>query len=92
MRAGEMDQLISSQVSAIMHAPAFKKLEQSWTGLHYLVRNASSGQGVKMRMLNASKRELVKDFQRRWNSTRAPCSAKSTKKNSAPSAVRRMVR
>ncbi|WP_374359943.1 type VI secretion system contractile sheath large subunit [Pseudoduganella danionis] len=62
-RLAEIDQLISSQVSAIMHAPAFKKLEQSWTGLHYLVRNASSGQGVKVRMLNASKRELVKDFQ-----------------------------
>ncbi|MBY0557160.1 MAG: type VI secretion system contractile sheath large subunit, partial [Burkholderiaceae bacterium] len=62
-RLAEIDRLISSQLSAIMHAPAFKKLEQSWTGLHYLVQNASSGQGVKVRMLNASKRELVKDFQ-----------------------------
>ncbi len=62
-RLAEIDRLISCQLSAIMHAPAFKKLEQSWTGLHYLVQNASSGQGVKVRMLNASKRELVKDFQ-----------------------------
>jgi len=62
VRLAEIDRLISAQVSAIMHAPAFKKLEQSWTGLQYLVKNASSGLGVKVRMLNASKRELVKDF------------------------------
>jgi type VI secretion system protein ImpC len=54
-RVAELDQLISSQLSAIMHAPAFKKLEQSWTGLHYLVRNAT-GAGLKIRMLNATKR------------------------------------
>jgi len=62
VRLAEIDRLISAQVSAIMHAPAFKQLEQSWTGLQYLVKNASSGLGVKVRMLNASKRELVKDF------------------------------
>ena len=62
-RVAELDRLISSQLSAIMHAPAFQKLEQSWTGLHYLVANSASGQGVKVRMLNATKRELVKDFQ-----------------------------
>ncbi|ELX09826.1 ype VI secretion protein, ImpA family [Janthinobacterium sp. HH01] len=62
-RVAELDRLISSQLSAIMHAPAFQKLEQSWTGLHYLVRNSATGQGLKIRMLNATKRELVKDFQ-----------------------------
>lgn len=62
-RVAELDRLISSQLSAIMHAPAFQKLEQSWTGLHYLVTNSASGQGVRIRMLNATKRELVKDFQ-----------------------------
>jgi type VI secretion system protein ImpC len=46
-----------------MHTPAFQKLEQSWTGLHYLVCNTASGPGLKVRMLNASKRELVRDFQ-----------------------------
>jgi type VI secretion system protein ImpC len=62
-RLAELDRLISSQLSAIMHAPAFQKLEQSWTGLHYLVKNSATGQGLKIRMLNATKRELVKDFQ-----------------------------
>ena len=62
-RVAEIDALISSQLSAIMHAPQFQKLEQSWTGLHYLVRNSATGPNLKVRMLNATKRELVKDFQ-----------------------------
>ncbi len=62
-RVAELDRLISAQLSAVMHAPEFQKLERSWTGLHYLVKNSASAQGVQVRMLNATKRELVKDFQ-----------------------------
>ncbi|WP_338764992.1 type VI secretion system contractile sheath large subunit [Massilia sp. METH4] len=62
-RVAELDRLISDQLSAIMHAPAFQKLEQSWTGLHYLVRNTATSSGLKIRMMNATKRELVRDFQ-----------------------------
>ncbi len=61
-RVAQLDRLISEQLSAIMHAPAFQKLEQSWTGLHYLVRNTATGPGLKIRMLNATQRELVRDF------------------------------
>ncbi len=62
-RVAQLDRMISAQLSAVMHAPEFQQLERSWTGLQYLVKNAASGQGVRIRMLNASKRELVKDFQ-----------------------------
>jgi type VI secretion system protein ImpC len=62
-RLAELDRMISAQLSAIMHAPEFQKLERSWTGLHYLVKNSGTGQNLKIRMLNATKRELVKDFQ-----------------------------
>ncbi|MCG2584201.1 type VI secretion system contractile sheath large subunit [Massilia sp. TS11] len=62
-RIAELDQVISAQLSAIMHAPEFQQRERSWTGLHYLVRNAASGKGVQVRLLNVTKRELVKDFQ-----------------------------
>jgi len=62
-RVAEIDRLISSQLSAIMHAPEFQKLEQSWTGLHYLVRSSATSQNLQVRMLNATKRELVRDFQ-----------------------------
>ena len=62
-RVAELDRLISSQLSAVLHAPEFQKLERSWTGLHYLVSNTSTGTGQQIRMLNATKKELVKDFQ-----------------------------
>jgi type VI secretion system protein ImpC len=62
-RVAELDRLISKQLSAVMHAPEFQKLESSWTGLHYLVKNSSTGSNLKIKMLNATKKELVKDFQ-----------------------------
>jgi type VI secretion system protein ImpC len=62
-RVAELDRLISSQLSAVMHAPAFQQLEQSWSGLHYLVNNSSTGARLQIRLFNATKRELVKDFQ-----------------------------
>ena len=62
-RVAELDRMISAQLSAVMHAPEFQKLERSWTGLHYLVRNSTSGTGQQIRMMNATKKELVKNFQ-----------------------------
>src|SRR5476649_2108159 len=62
-RVAELDRLISAQLSAVMHAPEFQKLESSWTGLNYLVKHTATGQNLKIKMLNATKKELVKDFQ-----------------------------
>lgn len=62
-RVAEIDRLISAQLSEIMHAAPFQQLEQSWTGLRYLVGNSDTGTRLQIRMFNATKRELVKDFQ-----------------------------
>ncbi|MDR3392648.1 MAG: type VI secretion system contractile sheath large subunit [Sulfuriferula sp.] len=62
-RVAELDQLISAQVSAIMHAPEFQRLESSWTGLNYLIRNTTSSPNLKIKVLNTTKKELIKDFQ-----------------------------
>ncbi len=62
-RVAELDRLISAQVSAVMHAPEFQKLEGSWTGLHYLVFNSTTSPNLKIKVLNVTKKELVKDFQ-----------------------------
>ncbi|WP_426114697.1 type VI secretion system contractile sheath large subunit [Massilia sp. PWRC2] len=62
-RVAELDRMISAQLSAVMHAPAFQQLERSWTGLHYLVKNSTSSGGQQIRMMNATKKELVKNFQ-----------------------------
>ena len=61
-RIAEIDQLMSEQLSEVMHHPEFQKLESSWTGLHYLCKHTSTGAGMKIQVFNATKKELVKDF------------------------------
>lgn len=61
-RIAELDELISSQLSVIMHAPEFQKLEGSWRGLEYLCSQTSTGQMLKIKMLNSTKKDLVRDF------------------------------
>ena len=59
-----IDRKLSEQLNAIMHHPRFLQLEGSWRGLHYLVQNSETGASLKLRMLNASKRDLSRDLQR----------------------------
>ncbi|MFN4264877.1 MAG: type VI secretion system contractile sheath large subunit [Aquabacterium sp.] len=61
-RIAELDQLISSQLSEVMHAPEFQKLESTWTGLQYLCKHTSTGESLKIKVFNATKKELIKDF------------------------------
>ncbi len=61
-RIAEIDRLISDQLSEVMHAAEFQKLESSWTGLHYLCKQTSTGEKLKIKVFNATKKELVKDF------------------------------
>lgn len=61
-RIAELDQLISGQLSEVMHAPEFQKLESTWTGLQYLCKQTSTGEQMKIKVFNATKKELVKDF------------------------------
>lgn len=57
-----IDQVISKQLAAIMHADEFSKLEGTWRGMHYLVMNSETGTGLKIKMLNAAKKEVYKDL------------------------------
>ncbi|MDB5398396.1 MAG: type secretion system protein ImpC [Acetobacteraceae bacterium] len=59
-----IDSALSSQLNEIIHDPKFLKLEGSWRGLHYLVMNSETGTNLKIRLLNASKRELHRDLSR----------------------------
>ncbi|MCB8881044.1 type VI secretion system contractile sheath large subunit [Acidisoma cellulosilytica] len=60
----KIDQKLSEQLNEIIHDPRFLKLEGSWRGLHYLVQNSETGTMLKIRVLNASKRELNRDLTR----------------------------
>lgn len=57
-----IDAAISKQLAAVMHHEKFQKLEGSWRGLNHLVMNSETGTGLKIRMMNITKRELFKDL------------------------------
>jgi type VI secretion system protein ImpC len=61
-RVAELDRLISDQLSAVMHAPEFQRLEGTWRGLDYLVKESNTGQTIKIKALHAPKRDVVRDF------------------------------
>src|SRR6266849_3708075 len=59
-----LDKKLSSQLNEIMHHADFQKLESTWRGLHYLVQQSETGENLKIRVLNVSKRDLFKDLER----------------------------
>jgi len=61
-RIAEIDALISDQLNEVMHHPEFQKLEASWRGLKYLIMESETSTMLKIKMLNVSKKDLVKDF------------------------------
>ncbi|MEY4564720.1 MAG: EvpB family type secretion protein [Pseudomonadota bacterium] len=61
-RVAEIDRLLSEQLSEVMHAPEFQKLESSWRGLRYLCQHTTTGETMKIKVFNTTKKELVRDF------------------------------
>jgi type VI secretion system ImpC/EvpB family protein len=59
-----LDALLTAQVNAILHHPAFQRLEASWRGLHYLVSQVPEGENIKVRVLDVSWKQLARDFGR----------------------------
>lgn len=57
-----IDEKLSKQLTAIMHNEEFQKLEGSWRGLNYLVKNSETSSTLKIRVLNMTKKELHKDL------------------------------
>ena len=63
-RIAQIDHLLSIQLNEILHHPDFQKLEASWRGLKYLLSQSETGTMLKIKVLNVSKKELLKDLQR----------------------------
>ncbi len=63
-RISDIDAQISAQLNAIMHHPEFQALEASWRGLNYLVMKAETGEDLKLRLLNVTKKELLTDIEK----------------------------
>lgn len=62
-RIAEIDKLLTDQLNAIMHNPAFQQLEASWRGLHDMVYGTETSSRLKLRLLNVTKKELLKDLE-----------------------------
>jgi type VI secretion system protein ImpC len=63
-RVAQIDHLISLQLNEILHHPAFQKLEASWRGIKYMMDQSETSSMLKIRVLNVSKKELLRDLQR----------------------------
>jgi len=63
-RIGEIDQLISKQLNEVLHHSDFQKLEASWRGLNYLVTQSNTSKDLQIKVLNVSKKELLRDMER----------------------------
>jgi len=63
-RIAQIDHLVSLQLNEIMHHPSLQKLEGTWRGLKYLMDQSETGEKLKIKILNASKKELLRDLQR----------------------------
>jgi type VI secretion system protein ImpC len=63
-RIAQIDHLLSIQLNEIMHHPSFQKLEGSWRGLKYLLDHSETGEGLKIRVMNVTKKELLRDIEK----------------------------
>jgi type VI secretion system protein ImpC len=62
-RIAAIDEMLSDQVNAILHHEDFQRLEGSWRSINKLVMGTETGENQKIRVLNSSKKEMLKDFQ-----------------------------
>jgi type VI secretion system protein ImpC len=63
-RIAQIDHLISLQLNEVLHHPQFQKLEGTWRGLKYLLDHSETSDQLKIKVLNVSKKELLRDLQR----------------------------
>src|ERR1700685_4810398 len=63
-RIAQIDHLLSIQLNEVLHHPQFQKLEGSWRGLKYTLDQSETSDQLKIKVLNVSKRELLRDLQR----------------------------
>lgn len=63
-RIAQIDNMVSLQLNEILHHPDFQKMEGSWRGLKYLLDKSETNDKLKIRVLNVSKKDLLRDLQR----------------------------
>ena len=59
----DIDQKLSVQMDAILHNTSFQSMESAWRGAKYLVDNTNFRENIRIDLLNASKEDLIDDFE-----------------------------
>lgn len=59
----ELDKKLCRQVDEILHHPDFQRLESSWRSLKFLVDRTNFRENIKIEVMNASKEDLLSDFE-----------------------------
>lgn len=59
----EIDAKLSRQMDEILHHEQFQALESAWRGLKLLVDRTNFRENIKLEILNASKQDLLDDFE-----------------------------
>jgi type VI secretion system protein ImpC len=54
----EIDAKVTAQLRAIMHHPAFQRVEGTWRGLAYFVMRTETDETLKIKVLNTPKQEM----------------------------------
>jgi type VI secretion system protein ImpC len=63
-RIAQIDHLVSIQLNEVLHHPSFQKLEATWRGLRYVLEQSETSEMLKIKVLNVSKRDMLRDLQR----------------------------
>ncbi|MDR2645928.1 MAG: type VI secretion system contractile sheath large subunit [Holosporaceae bacterium] len=59
----DIDAILSAQINEILHNQAFQELEGTWRALHYLIMNTETSTQLKIRVMNATKKDLLDDLE-----------------------------
>ena len=60
----KIDEILSKQVSVILHNPKLQKIEGTWRGLQHLVKNTLCSTQLKIKIFNTDKATLLKSFRK----------------------------
>ena len=63
-RMAAIDRLVSEQINEVLHNEKFQRLEASWRSLHKLVTKNDLSASMRVRVFNAKRSEIEKDFAR----------------------------
>ena len=66
-----IDTLLSAQMDEILHDKSFQELESTWRGIRFLVERTNFNENVKIDLLDATKEEILDDFENNLDITQS---------------------